>query len=166
MSLSHGEYASGEAPHSGDAEALEWSVHLARRNRRMLPGVILALISACSLVTMLFCSPIPGIVAVLLLIGSIKEYLFPIYFRVSAVGVASRSFGSEFALAWTDVRRGILERKQLTLTPLPSPSRLDPFRGVTLRFAECGKPGDRASVLERCRAFLPELECLQDCGTT
>jgi hypothetical protein len=33
------------------------------------------------------------------------------------------------------------------LTPLATPSRLDAFRGVLLRYAPNGAPGDRASVM-------------------
>lgn len=123
----------------------------------MIPKLTITMLAAGLLVTILFHSPLPGLIAVVLLVGSIKEFLFPIHYRISLMGVEQRSVGGHLEVAWTDVRRCLLEPHQITITPLSKASRLDVFRGVTLRFAPEGDPGDRAAVLATCRRCAPEL---------
>jgi hypothetical protein len=152
--------ASGSTERS-DACLISWTVHLARRNPNVIPTLTVTMLAAGLLITLLFHSPMPGIAAILLLIGSIKEFLFPIHFRITQNGVESRSVGSQMQLAWKDARRCILEPHQITITPLSKPGRLDVFRGVTLKFARDGEEGDRAAVLAICRrcasGLIPEL---------
>ena len=135
------------------AAALSWTVHLMRRNVAALPALIAAIGGGGLLVTLVFHSALPGIAAILLLTGSVREYLFPVRYRVTERVVEVRCPGSRLELAWEDVRRLIIEDHQVTLSPLAAPSRLDAFRGVTLRFGIKGAPGDRESVMEACRKF-------------
>jgi hypothetical protein len=125
---------------------------------------MIVVLAAGLLVTILFHSPLPGLAAVLLLVGSVKEFLFPIQYRITPKGVEARSIGSRMELAWKDVRRCLPETRQITLTPLSAASRLDVFRGVTLRFAPDGEPGDRQAVLEAIRICIPELMLDVQCG--
>jgi hypothetical protein len=144
-------------PDYADECGLSWTVHLARRKSNTIPKLIIAMLAAGLLVTILFHSPVPGIAAILLLIGSVKEFLFPINFRITPKGVESRSIGTRMELAWKDVRRCLMEKHQITLTPLANASRLDVFRGVTLRFGLDGEPGDRSAVLAECRCYAPDV---------
>ena len=140
-----------------EIQDISWTVHLARRNTTAIPLLIIAMMAAGLLVTVLFHSPIPGIAAILLLVGSVKEFLFPVHYRITPKGVEARSMGSRLELAWRDMRRCMLEPNQITLTSLSVPGRLDVFRGVTLRFGSEGEPGDREAVLAACRQCVPEL---------
>jgi hypothetical protein len=149
-------------PDLSDACLLSWTVHLASRKPNVIPILIITMISAGLLITILFHSPLPGMIAIALLVGSVKEFLFPIHYRITPKGVEQRSIGCHLELAWKDARRCLLEQHQITITPLSTASRLDVFRGVTLRFSREGDPGDRSAVLAECRrcapALIPEIQ--------
>jgi hypothetical protein len=137
------------------AEPLIWRIHLSAQNRRALPGVVAAIVLAALLASLLFHTLIAGAVAAVLLVGAIREFLFPMEYQISSAGVRCKFAGSILEMAWKDVRRLIVERGQITVSPLPSPGWLDTFRGVTLRFAADGQPGCRAQVYEACLKYAP-----------
>ena len=139
------------------APALAWSVHLVRRAPHRLPGVIMVVFLGAGCVWMMFQQILPVLAAVALLLGACADFLFPIRYRLNAEGLWADGLTSRNQLRWKEVRRCVLEPRAVTVTPLPAPSRLDAFRGVTLRFAPAGEPGDRASVLEALRNYVPAL---------
>ena len=144
------------------APLLTWQVHLARRYPQRLSILMVTLLLASGCVWMVFHHPLPVITAICLLLGSVREYLFPITYRITGEEVSAQGIGMRAILPWKAVRRCLPERSAITLTPLASASRMDVFRGITLRYATKGTPGDRASVLEtiaRCApALLPASE--------
>lgn len=139
------------------APVLAWSVHLVRRAPHRLPGLVMALFLGAGCVWMMFQQILPVLAAVILLLGSCADFLFPIRYRLNAEGLWADGLTSRLHLGWKEARRCVLEPRAVTVTPLPAPSRLDAFRGVTLRFAPSGEPGDRASVLEALRSYVPTL---------
>ena len=139
------------------APTLVWQVHLARRTPQRLPGVVMALFLGAGCVWMMFQQILPVLAAVALLLGACSDFLFPIRYRLTAEGLWADGLTSRLHLRWKEARRCVLEPRAVTVTPLPTPSRLDAFRGVTLRFAPRGEPGDRASVLEALRNYIPAL---------
>jgi hypothetical protein len=136
---------------------LTWQVHLARRDPGRLPMLLLILGCAGVCVWFLFRAFPPALAAVLLLVGATRDYLFPVTYRIDAEGVFADAPASRLVLTWKETRRAVLERNHLILTPLERPSRLDAFRGILLRFAPDGEPGDRASVLAAVRHYAPNL---------
>lgn len=66
---------------------------------------------------------------------STAEYWLPIRFRLNEAGAESKIGLSTNAIHWGDVKRLIHTTEGVRLSPLESPSRLDEFRGVYLRFA-------------------------------
>lgn len=139
------------------APALVWSVHLVRRAPHRLPGVVMALFLGAGCVWMMFQQVLPVLAAIVLLLGACADFLFPIHYRLNAEGLWADGLTSRNHLRWKEARRCVLEPRAVTVTPLPAPSRLDAFRGVTLRFAPAGEPGDRASVLAALRSYVPAL---------
>ena len=137
--------------------ALLWRVHLVLRAPHRLPTVIMVLFLGAGCVWMMFRQFLPVLAALALLIGSCSDFLFPIRYRLNAEGLWAEGLTSRMHLGWKEARRCVLEPRAVTVTPLPTPSRLDAFRGVTLRFAPSGEPGDRASVLAALRSYLPTL---------
>ncbi len=136
---------------------LVWRVHLLRRDPGRLPLLLAALLLAAVWVGLLFGTLLPVVAALLLLLGATGEYLFPITYRLTREGVYADSLTGRLALTWKDARRCFADRHGLIVTPLPVASRLDAFRGILLRFAPEGEPGDRASVLEAVARCAPEL---------
>lgn len=127
-----------------------------RRNPHRLTRLLFVLTVAIACVWMLFNSLLPVLVALLLLVGSATDYLFPISYRLTEEGVFAEGLTSRLALRWKEARRCLPDRGSVTLTPLETPSRLDEFRGVMLRFAPDGEPGDRASVMAVIAEYAPD----------
>ena len=117
----------------------------------------MVLLLAMTCVWMMFGTLLPALAAVLLLLGAAGEYLFPIAYQITEEGVYAITLAGRNALPWKEARRCWRERGGLVVTPLAKPSRLDAFRGVLVRFAPDGEPGDRASVLVAIRHCAPGL---------
>jgi len=146
-----------ESPAALPVPSLAWKVHLLRRDPRRLSGVAMVVFLGAACVWLMFGSLLPALAAVLLLLGAAGEYLFPIAYHITDEGVTVNSLTGRMVLRWQDVRRCWRDRECLILTPLPAPSRLDAFRGLTLRFAPDGEPGDYPSVQEAIARYAPAL---------
>jgi hypothetical protein len=136
---------------------LAWRVHLFHRDRSRLPVVGLVMLFAFFTVWLMFRSPLPAVVAVALLVGATSEYLFPVRYRITTEGVHADALTSRFSLKWKEAKRCVPDPMGIIITPLSAPSRLDAFRGVLLRFAPDGEPGDRASVMAAIERCAPQL---------
>jgi len=143
------------APEAGGL--LAWRVHLLRREPGRLPTLLAVLFLAIVCVWLMFGQILPVLAAILLLLGATSEFLFPIAYRLTEEGVSADSPAARLTLRWSEARRCLRHPFGVTLTPLAAPSRLDAFRGVTLRFAPDGEPGDRASVLDAIARCAPSL---------
>lgn len=136
---------------------LAWRVHLMRRAPDRLPVLMMVLFLGAGCVWLMFRQLLPVAAAMVLLVGSCSDFLFPIRYRLNAEGLRAEGLTFRMRMEWNEARRCVLEPRAVTVTPLPVPSRLDAFRGVTLRFAPSGQPGDRASVLAALRCYVPTL---------
>ena len=143
--------------HAQTQTVLEWRIHLLRREPDRLPTLLLALCLAVACVWLMFGHALPALAAALLLIGATSEYLLPVTYRITTEGVAAAAPTAHFALRWRETKRCLQMPNGVLLTPLAAPSRLDAFRGVLLRYAPDGEPGDRTSVRTALAHFVPEL---------
>jgi hypothetical protein len=80
-----------------------------------------------------------------LLTAMVARYFAPTRYTLDAQGVRARFLGRERRRAWSEVRALYRHRDGVHLSPFPRPSRLDPFRGIYVRFA-----GNREEVLRFC----------------
>ncbi len=144
------------SPTSETASTLTWQVHLRKRQPSHLPILGLGIAFGALCTWAIFRQPLPVLVVVVLLFGSVSEYLFPITYQLDATGVMGHYGGSRSALKWKEVRRVIPLRGGVLLSPLPVASRLDAFRGVHIRFAKRDEVGNRAEVMEWIERYLPE----------
>ena len=113
---------------------MQWSLHLARRQPRKAAAA-LALIAAASITAGYgFGSLILGLLAALLLIASISDFLFPLTFVLTDDGVAVRGLLHRRRMAWSQVRRVARDELGVKLSPLARRSRLDAYRGIYLWF--------------------------------
>ncbi|GIV21392.1 MAG: hypothetical protein KatS3mg023_3143 [Armatimonadota bacterium] len=122
---------------------LRWRVHLLREQpqKAWLAGAIMLLASA--LVGVAFRSAGMGLLALLLLWLATRDYWLPVHYAVDEQGARVRYLGAGFDIAWERVKYVTVTPDGVKLSPLPPRSRLEPFRGVYLRFA-----GNRDQVLE------------------
>jgi hypothetical protein len=113
---------------------LIWSLHLAaRRPRRAVAA--LSVIALASLVAGYgFGSPLLGVLACLLLIASVSDYLFPLRFVLSESGVEARSLVHRRRMSWSQVKSVRRDNLGVKLSPLARPSRLEAYRGIYLWF--------------------------------
>ena len=159
--------ASMSAIHSADdSPRLKWTVHLLLRRPAQAAGVVCALAAGTACVWALFHAILPVLVANILIAGSAADFLFPVRYSIDSQGVSARSATGDLRILWSSVRRCLRGPDGIILTSLPAASRLDGFRGVMLRYASDGAPGDRKSVdaliaefAPGLRAAPPELSC-------
>jgi len=136
---------------------LAWRVHLLRRDAGRAGAVFAAMILAALFGFLLFQSFLFALLGVLLLFFSTADYLLPIHHRLTSRRACVVYGFSRWEIAWKDVRRVKVAKQAVLLSPLPAPSRLDAFRGVVLRFANEGQPGERSALLALLRSLLPEV---------
>ena len=142
------------APHD-ETVILSWRLHLMRQHPERLPVVLGAGLFVTTVACLLFHNLL-FIMAALLMLGSATgDYLLPISYRLTEQAAYCRYGANQFTLEWAKVRRALLYADGVRLTPLPTASRLDAFRGVYLRFAPDGQPGDRDSVLAAVACLRP-----------
>lgn len=65
---------------------------------------------------------------------STTDFWLPLHFRVDGTGAHLRCGISVTSIEWDAVKRTYEVDNGIKLTPLEAPSRLEPFRGVRLRF--------------------------------
>jgi len=93
-----------------------------------------AYLSACVLVSVAFGGIGYGVVAAGLLAVALGRHFLPTWFEVTESGLTTRFCGQTRRMAWTKVGRIIVQEAGVFVSPFAKPSRLDPFRGVFLRF--------------------------------
>jgi len=76
-----------------------------------------------------------ALVAAVLLGCSLARYFAPTWYELDEAGVAVRFLGHSRMVPWGEVRRVLVHREGVHLSPFERPSRLDSFRGTFLRFA-------------------------------
>jgi hypothetical protein len=129
-------------------EPTTWTIHLARRRPGLTAAVLLVLFFGLVAVQATFGSWVLTVLATVLIIGNIAEFLFPVTYRLDARGASARQFFSYRILPWAQVRRVYLSPNGIKLSPLAARSWAETYRGVELRTP------DRESVLAQVRAWL------------
>ena len=117
---------------------LKWRSHPVRQGGKRLWVVIGALILFPVGLTLLY-GPFYGLLALVILGGSMAAYFLPTDYAFYAGGVESRFLGVNRRFTWEQFRSFYRDRNGVLLSPFPQPSRLENFRGVYLRFNGCGE---------------------------
>ena len=127
----------------------EWRVHLAARDPRRASFAGLASLAAVLCVGISTRNlAFTGFLGVGLF-GSLADFWLPVRYRLTDRGAEARHLWTFAAMEWKQVRRRTMSNEGIRLSPFPRPSRLDPFRGMVLRF------GDQSpeAILQRVRAL-------------
>lgn len=122
---------------------LQWTVHLLRRAPQKAWKAAATIVLAGVLVGFSFRSAGMGLLALVLLWLATREYWLPIRYYVNERGAGVRYLGAVFDITWDRVKYVTITDEGVKLSPLPPRSRLEPFRGVYLRFSD-----NREQVLE------------------
>ncbi|MBV6459730.1 MAG: hypothetical protein HONBIEJF_02882 [Fimbriimonadaceae bacterium] len=129
-------------------QALKWVVRLGDRHpeRRW---IVVALACFAGLAgQLMFRHPVMAAVGFGVVMLSAAEMFLPLRYRIDEQGVSARCGVSETAMAWSDVKRAWVNDEGIKLSPLETPSNMDAFRGVYLRFGD-----NRDPVLELVRRY-------------
>lgn len=122
---------------------LQWKLHLLRRQPQKAWGAGAVMLVAGIVVGFAFRSAGMGLLAVVLLWLATRDYWLPVRYYVNEKGAGVRYLGAVFDITWDRAKYVTVTRDGLKISPLPPGSRLEPFRGVYLRFAD-----NREQVLE------------------
>lgn len=147
---SSGDTAQG-APGEGDPGLLllKWRSHPILQGGRRLWVVAGALFVFPVGLTLLY-GPFYGVMAFMILGGSMAAYFLPTEYAFYVGGVESTFLGVHRRFTWQQFRSFYRDKNGVLLSPFPQPSRLENFRGVYLRFDGCSEQV-MAIVAERVR---------------
>jgi len=134
---------------SHEKEILCWEVHLASRQRGHAFLTLSAIVSMLVIAQIAFHAPLLTIAAAVVLISSVAEFLFPVRYMLTDRGAHARSLTAHHFLEWRRVQKAYLAPDGVKLSPFRNPSRLEPFRGVFLRFN--GQREEIIAAIRRCR---------------
>jgi hypothetical protein len=99
---------------------------------------------------LLFNNVLLGALGFAIILGSTAEYWLGTSYKVDQRGATARCGLSVTSLPWNEVKRVVEGQETVKLSPLAEAGKLDPFRGVTLRFAA----GNREAVMQAVRRFV------------
>jgi len=139
-----------------EAVLLEWTVHLRQHDPHRTWVIYLAMAFAALMGFWLFSSLLCALIGALVIFFSTAEYLLPLRYRLTTRRACVSNGATRYEIAWPNVRRVLMGRVALKLSPLPMESRLEAFRGVLLRFAPDGEPGSREEVLRIVKKKVPK----------
>ena len=124
-------------PGMAQAARVKWSVHLIRRQPERLPKIlgVLGLVFAAGLC--LFHSLWLALLPTLAALFSVSEFVFPIHYILTPKSATMKCGLTALEIQWSDVRHAYLTDEGIKLSPLVRKnSRMEPLRGVFLRFDE------------------------------
>jgi len=117
-------------------EPLKWEVRLweANPSRRIAIFCCAGVAGLGGLV--LFQSVMFLLIGVLCILGTTTEYWLPLRYKLDETGASVKCGFSETAIEWSKVKRAIVDKNGVKLSPLDSNTATAPFRGVYIRFKE------------------------------
>ena len=133
-------------------EPLTWRVRLADGKPTRLVAICLASALAGAVGIVLFHNLLLGAVGLCVILASTCEFWWGANYRLDENRATARTGPSVSSIAWTEVRRLIVNDAGVTLCPLATESRLTPFRGVFLRAGEMGTDGCSRAIRRVWRA--------------
>lgn len=114
-----------------EQELLSWRVHPAASSRGKAVFVASAIVGL-TVASAAYGGTALGIMALLLLGGSLWPFFQPTTYRLTSWGVEQRRWPTRQRRPWSAFRRFHVDRRGVLLSPFATPSRLDSFRGMYL----------------------------------
>lgn len=113
---------------------LVWKVYLLRESPRkvllVVPVVAVSLFAGYIFTHSLLVLT----VTLFLFVSALTEYLFPIRYELTSRGASAYTLFGRTTIEWERVRKYYVDDHGIKLSPLPTQGRLEPYRGVYLRF--------------------------------
>ena len=124
---------------SEDAPLKEWIVHPLKENWKKSTCLILFLLSFCIAIYLAFQTSFYVILSAVVLFGSLKAFFLPVKYALYSDKVTIHSFFSKRSKPWTAFHSYYVDKNGILLSPFETPSRLENFRGVYIRFGNIDK---------------------------
>ena len=128
---------------SVNAISMQWTVHLIKRNWKVSAGVVLFLIILCTAIYFSFNSATFLFLSVAILIISLSPFFLPTTYTFQDDCIIVKSLLRKSSRQWNSFKSYYPDRNGVLLSPFPSPTRLENFRGVYIRFEN-----NRSEVVE------------------
>lgn len=122
---------------------LSWSTHPAKARPVVTMLVVIFLLILAGVVYLLTFSAIFTVIAALVLYGSLTQYFTKTTFEFTDTKVRVKYVVNKIEKEWKQYRSYYPDKNGVLLSPFTSPSRLENFRGLYLRFA-----GNKEQVME------------------
>ena len=128
---------------------MTWTVRLWQRNPQKLAGIMVAGMLGAMVGLWAFPGTVFGaLLGFAFIAGATTDFWLPQHFTLDGTGARSRCGISVTSLEWEAVKRVYEMGDGVKLTPLDSDTRLEPFRGIFLRYEN-----NREQVLETIRGY-------------
>jgi len=94
-----------------------------------------------------------GVIFTVLMFFSLSAYFFPTWYTLTDGGISVHTLVTKMKRPWSVYRSHWPDRNGVLLSPFPSRSRLENFRGIFIRYE-----GNRDEVLAFVKRYVPEPE--------
>jgi len=114
--------------------SIQWTVHPIKRNWKVSAGVVLFLIILCAAIYFSFNSATFLLLSVAILVISLSPFFSPTTYTFQDDCIIVKSLLRKSSRQWDFFKSYYPDRNGVLLSPFPSPTRLENFRGVYVRF--------------------------------
>ena len=125
-------------PQNSKAVGIEWTIHPIRRNWLVSASVVSFLVILCVAVYLTFNSLTFLLLSVVILGGSLSRFFLPTKYILQDDCIVVKTLLRSFSRQWDSFRSFYPDKNGVLLSPFSSPSRLENFRGVYIRFDHNG----------------------------
>ncbi|MFQ6131083.1 MAG: hypothetical protein ACE5R4_03530 [Armatimonadota bacterium] len=132
---------------------LAWTSWPCMRDRRVAVGIGALLVVLWALIYVVFNDLLLVVLSVLFLCGALLPFYTPTTYTLNSEYVESKGILWRTRREWKALRSCYANDKGALLSPFSRPSRLEGFRGISLRFED-----NRDEVLEFIASHLPSAE--------
>lgn len=142
-----------QASSSKPQTLLEWRVWLVAKRPGRATAALALMLGGCLVIALAMAAAALGLVAFVLLMSATREFFFPVRYRLTDEGAWAEGVMNSHFIPWGKVKACYLSEEGLKLSPFRRANRLEPFRGVYLRFA-----GNRGEVVDKVKGLAKERE--------
>ena len=141
----------GLEPQSSNATGVQWTVHPIKRDWKVSAGVVSFLMILCAAIYFSFNSVTFLLISAVILVSSLVPFFFPTTYILRDDCIMVRSLLRGFSRQWDFFKSYYPGKNGVLLSPFSSPSRLENFRGVYIRFSR-----NRTEVVDFIREKMKE----------
>jgi hypothetical protein len=121
-------------PQNSNIAGIKWTIYPIRRNWKVSVGLILFLVILCVAIYFSFDSLTFLLLSTVILVCSLSPFFFPTTYILQDDHIVIRSLLRTFSKEWDFFKSYYPDKNGVLLSPFPSPSKLENFRGVYIRF--------------------------------